>query len=198
MTKTTPSDLPDSASASTTLLSQAPSPARRRLLYAGVAGAAAVGGAGLAWWKFRPHAMEAGAEQALWGMEFEKPEGGVVALSAFSGKPLLLNFWATWCPPCVEELPMLNAFYREHAAKGWQVLGLAIDQPSAVRKFLARLPLEFPVGLAGLGGTDLGRSLGNLTGGLPFTVVLGGAGRVLHRKMGQVTPQDLQLWAPLR
>lgn len=198
MTKTTPSDLPDSASASTALLSQAPSPARRRLLYAGVAGAAAVGGAGLAWWKFQPHAMKAGAEQALWGMEFEKPEGGVVALSAFSGKPLLLNFWATWCPPCVEELPMLNAFYREHAAKGWQVLGLAIDQPSAVRKFLARLPLEFPVGLAGLGGTDLGRSLGNLTGGLPFTVVLGGAGRVLHRKMGQVTPQDLQLWAPLR
>lgn len=142
--------------------------------------------------------MEAGAEQALWGMEFEKPEGGVVALKSFSGKPLLLNFWATWCPPCVEELPMLNAFYREHAAKGWQVLGLAIDQPSAVRKFLARIPLEFPVGLAGLGGTDLGRSLGNLTGGLPFTVVLGGAGRVLHRKMGQVTPEDLRLWASLR
>ena len=198
MTKTTPSDLPESASLSPTVLPQASSPTRRRLLYAGVAGAAAVGGAGLAWWKFQPHAMEAGAEQALWGMEFERPEGGVVALKSFSGKPLLLNFWATWCPPCVEELPMLNAFYREHAAKGWQVLGLAIDQPSAVRKFLARLPLEFPVGLAGLGGTDLGRSLGNLTGGLPFTVVLGGEGRVLHRKMGQVTPQDLQLWAPLR
>lgn len=198
MTKMTPSDLPESASAQPAVLSQASSPTRRRLLYAGVAGAAAVGGAGLAWWKFQPHAMEAGAEQALWGMEFEKPEGGVVALKSFSGKPLLLNFWATWCPPCVEELPMLNAFYREHAAKGWQVLGLAIDQPSAVRKFLARLPLEFPVGLAGLGGTDLGRSLGNLTGGLPFTVVLGAAGRVLHRKMGQVTPQDLQQWASLR
>lgn len=193
MTTKTPSHLPESASES-----MAPSPARRRLLYAGVAGAAALGGAGLAWWKFQPHAMEAGAEQALWGMEFEKPDGGAVVLKAFAGKPLLLNFWATWCPPCVEELPMLNAFYREHAAKGWQVLGLAIDQPSAVRKFLARIPLEFPVGLAGLGGTDLGRSLGNLTGGLPFTVVLGGAGRVLHRKMGQVTPQDLQLWASLR
>ena len=174
------------------------SSSRRRLLYAGVAGAAALGGAGLAWWKFQPHAMEPGAEQALWGMEFDKPEGGALTMASLAGKPLLLNFWATWCPPCVEELPMLNTFYREHAAKGWQVLGLAIDQPSAVRKFLARIPLDFPVGLAGFGGTDLGRSLGNLTGGLPFTVVLGGEGRVLHRKMGQVTPQDLQQWSALR
>lgn len=176
----------------------APSPARRRLLYAGVAGAAVLGGAGLAWWRVQPHSIEAGAEQALWDMEFDKPEGGGVSLASMVGKPLLLNFWATWCPPCVQELPMLNAFYREHAAKGWQVLGLAIDQPSAVRKFLTRIPLDFPVGLAGLGGTDLGRSLGNLTGGLPFSVVFGADGRVLHRKMGQVTEQDLQTWVNLK
>lgn len=194
---TTPSSDP-LPSVSPALGDAAPSAARRRLLYGTVAGAAALGGAGLAWWKFKPHAMDQGAEQALWAMEFEKPAGGSVSLQSFAGKPLLLNFWATWCPPCVEELPMLNAFYRQHAANGWQVLGLAIDQPSAVRKFLQRLPLDFPVGLAGLGGTDLGRSLGNLTGALPFTVVLGAEGRVLHRKMGQVTSQDLQLWAPLR
>ncbi|MFN7855136.1 MAG: TlpA family protein disulfide reductase [Acidovorax sp.] len=170
---------------------------RRRLLYAGVAGAAALGGAGYAWWKFQPHAMQAGAEQALWKMEFERPEGGTLVMQAMAGKPLLLNFWATWCPPCVEELPMLDAFFREHKARGWQVVGLAIDQPSAVRKFLAQIPLEFPTGMAGLGGTDLSRSLGNLTGGLPFTVVFGANGRVLHRKMGQITAQDLQNWSNL-
>ena len=191
---TTP-DVPESAPA---LAGAQHSPRRRRLLYAGVAGAAALGGAGLAWWKFQPHAMESGVEQALWSMEFERPEGGMVSLQSMAGKPLLLNFWATWCPPCVDELPMLNDFYRQQSPAGWQVLGLAIDQPSAVRKFLQRIPLEFPVGLAGLGGTDLGRSLGNLTGGLPFTVVLGASGRVLHRKMGQVTPQDLKEWAALR
>lgn len=168
------------------------------MLYAAVAGLAAAGGAGLAWWKFQPHAVEPGAEAALWSMEFEKPEGGMLSLRALSGKPLVVNFWATWCPPCVEELPLLNAFYRQHAANGWQVVGLAIDQPSAVRKFLQRMPLDFPIGLAGLGGTELGRSLGNLTGGLPFTVVLGGEGRVLHRKMGQVTSEDLQLWTALK
>lgn len=188
---TSPAPSPCAGPAST------PPPSRRRVLYAGVAGAAALGGAGLAWWKFQPHALEPGAEQALWGLEFDTPGGGSLALKSFAGKPLLLNFWATWCPPCVEELPMLNAFHREHAAKGWQVLGLAIDQPTAVRKFLERIPLDFPVGLAGLGGTDLGRSLGNLTGGLPFTVVLGAEGKVLHRKMGQVTPQDLQLWSAM-
>jgi thiol-disulfide isomerase/thioredoxin len=174
-----------------------PQAARRRLLYAGVAGLAAASGAGLAWWKFQPHAVEPGAEEALWSLEFEQPGGGTLSLRNFAGKPLVINFWATWCPPCVEELPLLNSFYREHAANGWQVIGLAIDQPSAVRKFLQRMPLDFPIGLAGLGGSDLGRSLGNLTGGLPFTVVLGGRGRVMQRKMGQVTPQDLQHWSEL-
>jgi len=188
---------PVSPAPSERLPAQAPSATRRRALYAGVAGLAALGGAGYAWWKYQPHAMEPGAEQALWGLEFDRPEGGALAMQSLSGKPLLLNFWATWCPPCVEELPMLNAFFRDHKARGWQVVGLAIDQPSAVRKFLTRIPLEFPVGMAGLGGTDLSRSLGNLTGGLPFTVVLGANGRVLHRKMGQITADDLQQWAKL-
>ena len=72
------------------------------------------------------------------------------------------------------------------------------DHQQTLGFLLGRLPLDFPVGLAGMGGTELGRSLGNLTGGLPFTVVLGQGGRVLHRKMGQVTAQDLQQWAGLR
>jgi thiol-disulfide isomerase/thioredoxin len=185
------------ASSAHATIADGPSAARRRLLYAGVAAAAGLGGAGIAWWKFQPHAMAAGVEQTLWGLEFERPEGGALAMAALKGKPLLLNFWATWCPPCVEELPMLNTFFRDNAPKGWQVVGLAVDQPSAVRKFLARLPLDFPVGLAGLDGSELGRSLGNLTGGLPFTVVLGGNGQVLHRKMGQVTAEDLRAWAAM-
>ena len=190
-----PPDVSRSASVAEPAAQPAPT-SRRRWLYGAVAGAAALGGAGLAWWRFQPHAMQDGAEAALWSMEFDTPTGGApLAMKALQGRPVLLNFWATWCPPCVEELPMLNAFYRENASKGWQVVGLAIDQPSSVRKFLDRLPLDFPVGLA---GTELGRSLGNLTGGLPFTVVLGQGGRVLHRKMGQVTPDDLQQWVNLR
>ncbi|GAA4418449.1 TlpA disulfide reductase family protein [Acidovorax lacteus] len=172
-----------------------PAAGRRRLLFAGVAGAAGLAGASFAWWKFRPHDVAPGAEQALWGLQFDTPEGGTLDMRRFAGKPLLINFWATWCPPCVDELPLLNTFYRTHSAHGWQVVGLAIDQPSSVRQFLTKLPLDFPVGLAGLSGTDLGRSLGNLTGGLPFTVVVNAAGQIQDRKMGQVTAKDLEVWA---
>lgn len=171
---------------------------RRSALYAGVAAAAGAAGAGLAWWRLRPAPAQDGAQQAVWTQAFDTPDGARLDMAGFAGRPLILNFWATWCPPCVEELPMLNTFYRENRSNGWQVVGLAIDQPSSVRKFLTRLPLEFPVGLAGLGGSELGRSLGNLAGGLPFTVVFGAKGQVLHRKMGQVTSDDLQRWLALR
>jgi thiol-disulfide isomerase/thioredoxin len=119
----------------------------------------------------------------------------MLSMQALRGKPLLVNFWATWCPPCVDELPLIDRFYRDNSAKSWQVVGLAIDQPSAVRTFLQRTPVSFPVGLAGLDGTELARSLGNAAGGLPFTVVLGPDGDVRARRIGRVSPSDLAQWA---
>lgn len=168
---------------------------KRQLLMGGVATAAGVAGAGLAWWRYEPQAVADGALDAFWTRTWESPDGRPVTLADFRGRPLLLNFWATWCPPCVEELPLLNAFYRERQAQGWQVLGLAVDQPSAVRQFLRRVPLDFPTAMAGLGGTELSRELGNANGGLPYTVVFDARGRVAHRKIGQVRPQDLADWA---
>lgn len=175
--------------------------ASRRGLFLAAAALAGMGGAGLAWWRLQPHAVAPdvlGDAGPLWGQTFQKPDGGELVMQSLRGKPLLINFWATWCPPCVEELPLLDRFYRENASNGWQVVGLAVDQPSAVRGFLQKMPLSFPVGLAGLGGTELGKSLGNLVGGLPFSVVLGSQGAVLHRKMGKVAASDLALWAALK
>lgn len=171
--------------------------ARRRWLVGGVAGAAALGGAGLAWWRYQPHTMTQGVESALWAMEFAGLENDLLAMGTLRGKPLLLNFWATWCPPCIEEMPLLSAFYQENVAKGWQVLGLAVDQRDPVKRFLAKTPVGFPVAMAGVSGMELVKSLGNLSGGLPFTVVLGSNGLVLHRKMGKVSPEDLRAWAAL-
>jgi thiol-disulfide isomerase/thioredoxin len=107
----------------------------------------------------------------------------------------LVNFWATWCPPCVEELPLLDSFHQQQKDKGWQMLGIAVDQPSAVRQWLQRSPLSFPVLLAGLQGTEMSKSLGNRMGGLPFSLLFSAKGDVLERKLGQMHATDLQAWA---
>lgn len=160
----------------------------------GVGAAAALAGVGLAsrHWQAKPAAAQAVTN--FWSLSFDRPDGGVLALSELMGRPLLLNFWATWCPPCVEELPMLDVFWREHASKSVQVLGLAVDQPSAVRRFLARQPLGFPIALAGFEGTELARSLGNQAGGLPFSVFFSADGAISKQKLGQVSPRDLSSW----
>lgn len=181
-----------------TLESKPASPRRRQLLTGGVAAAALAAGAGWAWWQHRLGQPSAVALDGIWGQAFAAPGGqGEVRMQAFQGQPLLLNFWATWCPPCVDELPMLNQFYQAQRAKGWQVLGLAVDQDAAVQRFLQRMPLAFPVAIAGMSGTQLTRDLGNSAGGLPFTVVFGRQGEVQHRKMGQLLASDLQNWASL-
>ena len=169
---------------------------RRRLLTIGVAAAAALAGAGLAWRRFTPQESRsesggARGEEALWRMQFESPVGEPMPMVAFQGGPLLLNFWATWCPPCIEELPLLNRFYQQNRVKSWQVLGIAVDQPSAVRKFLGNNPLAFPVAMAGFEGTDLSRSLGNLAGALPYSVVFDASSQIVYRKMGILTERDL-------
>ncbi len=169
---------------------------RRQLVYgAAAAAAAAVAGAGLAWWRWQPAAPANGAAQAFWATTLDGPDGQPVPLASFRGQPLLVNFWATWCPPCVEELPLLNRFHLQHRDKGWQVLGIAVDQPSAVRQWLARSPLAFPVVLAGLQGTEMSKSLGNQAGGLPFSLMFNARGEVLERKLGQLHEPDLKAWA---
>ena len=144
-------------------------------------------------------ACSRGAEPpaAFWSQSWESPDGQPLAAADLRGQPLLVNFWATWCPPCVEELPLLDQFYQSRRAQGWQLLGLAIDQPSAVRAFLARRPLSFPIGLAGLGGTELSRELGNSNGGLPFSVLFDPAGRLVEHKLGRLHAEDLERWQQL-
>lgn len=166
---------------------------RRNAVFVGVAGLAALGGLGLAL-KKQADSLPPDAAQALWGAEFDTPDGQVLKMKNLQGKPLVINFWATWCAPCVEEMPLLDVFFRQNSLKGWQMLGLAIDQPSRVRQYLSQNAISYPIGLAGLQGTDLGRVLGNVQGGLPFTVVLDGEGGLIQRKLGKLSAQEINAW----
>ncbi len=166
-------------------------PVTRRWMFALVAAAAAAAGAGVAWRRFQPAPADL---TGFWARSFATPDGANLALADLRGKPLLVNFWATWCPPCIEELPLLSSFYDENRDNGWQLLGLAVDQAEPVKRFLARTPVSFPVAMAGLSGVDLTRQLGNEAGGLPFTVVFDAEGKLQHRKIGQVKPADLAAW----
>ena len=171
---------------------------RRAGLFAGVAGVAALAGAGLAWWRQPALAPVPAADAglaALWALRLDRPEGGQLVLADLRGKPLLVNFWATWCPPCVKEMPELDRFHQAFSPRGWQVVGLAIDGPTPVRAFLAKVKVGFPIGLAGLDGTALVRSLGNPSGGLPFSVLIGAQGQLLQRKLGETHFDELAGWA---
>lgn len=132
--------------------------------------------------------------EAFWQLSYARLDGQALPLSAFKGKPLVINFWATWCPPCVKELPLLDQFARRMAPQGWQVLGLASDQADAVKQFLQQSPVDFHVALSDADGINLARQLGNTAGGLPFSVVIDAQGRVRTRKMGAIQEADFSKW----
>lgn len=171
---------------------------RRHLLTIGAA--AALAGTGAAYWQSTLNVGETITKSKssglddLWQMRFETPEGGQLAMQTLRGKPLLINFWATWCPPCVDELPLLESFYQQNKSKSMQIVGLAADKPETVRAFLKKLPLTFPIGITDLSGIALSKSWGNLAGGLPFSVMLAANGHVMQRKIGKLSNDDLKIW----
>ena len=167
---------------------------KRQVVFGGVAVLAAIAGSGLAL-KKQPAGLDMETQQALWNAEFDMPDGQILKMQNLQGRPLVINFWATWCAPCVEEMPLLDIFFRQNVAKGWQMVGLAIDQPSRVRQYLSQNAISYPIGLAGMTGTELGRLLGNEVGGLPFTVVLDGKGSLIQRKLGKLSAQEIRAWA---
>ncbi len=117
-------------------------------------------------------------------------------LAQWQGQPLLINYWATWCPPCVKELPMLQALHAGRDGEGIAVITIAQEEdPGVVGEFLDRHGPGLPAFIEPPGETDSSRTFGNLRGVLPYSVLLDANGRVLKRKAGAFTEAELDDWA---
>lgn len=122
--------------------------------------------------------------------------GRTVAVpAAYAGRPLLLNVWASWCGPCVREMPELDRYARAQGPNGAQVVGIALDDAAAVASFLHRVPVSYPVLLDTPGPRDAGVRLGNPQGVLPYTVLIDPQGRVRKQKVGPFQPGEVESWA---
>ncbi len=168
---------------------------RRAALAVLATGAAAAGlGIAVGWWRSRPAESDTGATAQLFAASFPDADGRMQPLAQWRGQPLVVNFWATWCPPCVEEMPALQDVRDGYRGKGVEVVGIGIDNAAKIAEFRSRHGLTLPLLVAGAGGSDLNRALGNTNGALPFTVLIGADRRVRERHLGQVKPEQLRRW----
>jgi len=158
-------------------------------------GALAAGlGAALNWFRTEPVAAGAEASEKLFSAVFPDADGRPQPLSQWRGRLLIVNFWATWCPPCVEEMPELQTIRDAYRDRGVEVIGIGIDNAVKVAAFRDRFGLTLPLLVAGVGGSDLNRALGNAGGALPYTVFVGRNGEIRERHLGQVKPEQLRRW----
>jgi peroxiredoxin len=168
---------------------------RRTALITLATGALAAGlGVAVNWWRTEPTPAAADATAALFAATFPDADGRPQPLAQWRGRPLVVNFWATWCPPCVEEMPDLQQVREAYRDRGVEVIGIGIDSATRIAAFRDKHRITLPLLVAGVGGSDLNRALGNGNGALPYTVLIGADGRIRERHLGQVRPEQLQQW----
>ncbi|NEX64445.1 TlpA disulfide reductase family protein [Noviherbaspirillum galbum] len=135
----------------------------------------------------KPNAVE-----RLYAQSLTDAGGTPQKLSQWKGKPLVVNFWATWCAPCVEEMPELSALQKELAGTQAQIIGIGIDSPSNIRDFAAKYQISYPLYIGGMEASELSRQLGNQAGGLPFTVLIREDGSIRKTFLGRLKMTELR------
>lgn len=165
---------------------------KKPLYFVPVGLAALVAGIWFAQAYFSPSPPDASPVTALWERSFPNPEGEAQPLSQWRGQVLVLNFWATWCAPCRDEMPDFASLRAQYRPQEVEFVGLAIDNPQRVTAFLQRQPVNYPI-LVGEGEAHaLARLLGNPGGALPYTVVLDREGRIVLTHLGRLPRAKLE------
>lgn len=165
----------------------------RRYALAALGLACLAGGAWFAWRDDRGRSAQGAAALELFlSAQWKDAEGRPFDASGLRGRPLVINFWATWCPPCVEEMPELDALSRELSPKGIQVVGIGIDSSSKIEQFARKAGFSYPLLQAGAGGAELTRAFGNESAALPYTVVVARDGGIRQRILGRFKLEALR------
>jgi thiol-disulfide isomerase/thioredoxin len=131
------------------------------------------------------------ANAALVGLALPDASGKEQRLDQWRGKVLVVNFWATWCAPCREEMPEFIKAQAEYGPKGLQFVGIAVDQPDKIDEFAKEIGLNYPALVGGFGAMELSKTLGNSLMALPFTVVVDRKGQIVHTQLGNLKPDKL-------
>ncbi|MGH8482375.1 MAG: TlpA family protein disulfide reductase [Nevskiaceae bacterium] len=141
------------------------------------------------WWQGRAVADAARAE-----LEFRGLDGQPHRLAEWRGKLVLLNFWATWCTPCLKEIPLLVETQRQHGPRGLQVVGIAMDEAEPVTAFAQRLQMNYPIMVGQAEIAAAMDELGDPLGAFPFSVLVAPDGRILARRSGELSREEIVEW----
>jgi len=118
--------------------------------------------------------------------------GEMIPISKWRGKILIINFWATWCPPCLKEIPDFIALQNEYVSKNVQFVGIAIDTPELVADYLAFIDINYPILMAEVEGQQLAKQLGNVVNAVPFTLIVNANNKVIFRHPGELSKAKIR------
>lgn len=152
--------------------------------------------AGAVWSWRQPPPATGFDEPASWLFELKFPDadGAERPLKTWEGKLLVVNFWATWCTPCIDEMPELQQFADEFAGRNVAVIGVGVDEADKIRDFRRQHALRIPLLAAGFDGMELARKLGNPEPVLPYTALISPQGRIVEEHSGRIQPPELRRW----
>ena len=143
-------------------------------------------------WIYKTGLASDPAIKAFFANSWQTPDGKSVDADKWRGKVLVVNFWASWCPPCVEEMPTLDKLQQEFKAQNVLFVGIGIDSPSNIREFLAKTPVSYPIVIGGMEGSNLSKQMGNSQGALPYTIIINSQGKATSSKLGKISEEDLR------
>lgn len=130
--------------------------------------------------------------QQLPAFTLKDVEGIARSSSEWDGRILIVNFWASWCPPCLEEIPTLVRFQDRHRSQGVQVVGVAVDNPDQAKAFIRDQGINFPVLIGDDDAIELGKRMGNRIATLPYTAIFDKTGKTLYAQPGKITQDTLE------